>query len=488
MIHPIASKTLRQHIASFTPIPDPLAIGEPMDTKVAYLSYEEMDQDSRDFVDSLSEVHEDFDDDLALQAVNELGVHADMNEYIDWIEKNAPTQPSLLGQTDTATAFRSEYDVMRQLLDSEPESNPLFVQLEKLWVGFVEQTEKSIRNLLSVQHLVYVLNKLQESKRSYGEKRVLPEWLDRGKPRLLAVKENVTYQMVLSIYEKDRNFAFPTRNEIFICNGNTRSEEVRLFLNRALADPNSYYCMVNCHLLSYDVCRVIETRLSNTADDTVKDYGLAFVYAEEKRDARIRAFLDKNVVKNCRQANLAVLREYVGNSLKLPKNNYSVDPGRYSARLIRSKRAGVGKSLQKSNLCSQLRQKLKGMDVTIPIYRTIDTDHVIARLNAKLGNGFRDVGRNTIHLDIAHEVESGVDELLFNLIILRSLVNSEGVVWQAQPTQYYIIESMPLIRKDGFCRHEVLELLPTITCITPTQALDFYQGNSGKQCFYILFL
>lgn len=47
------------------------------------------------------------------------------------------------------------------------------------------------------------------------------------------------------------------------------------------------------------------------------------------------------------------------------------------------------------------------------------------------------------------QVESGVDELLFNLIILRSIVNSEGVVWQAQPTQYYIIECTPFSREVG---------------------------------------
>ena len=33
--------------------------------------------------------------------------------------------------------------------------------------------------------------------------------------------------------------------------------------------------------------------------------------------------------------------------------------------------------------------------------------------------------------------------MLFNLVVLRSLVNSEGVVWQSQQSQYYIIECMP---------------------------------------------
>ena len=40
-----------------------------------------------------------------------------------------------------------------------------------------------------------------------------------------------------------------------------------------------------------------------------------------------------------------------------------------------------------------------------------------------------------------------MDELLFNLIILKSIVNSDGLVWQTQPTQYYIVECMPLLRK-----------------------------------------
>ena len=118
---------------------------------------------------------------------------------------------------------------------------------------------------------------------------------------------------------------------------------------------------------------------------------------------------------------------------------------RSCARLIRSARAGVGKSLTKFNLCNQVRseKKLKGKDITIPVYKTIDTDSIIAKLNAELGNGYSDPPHHTIHIDIAHEVESGVDEMLFNLVVLRSLVNSEGVVWQSQQSQYYIIECMP---------------------------------------------
>lgn len=87
----------------------------------------------------------------------------------------------------------------------------------------------------------------------------------------------------------------------------------------------SFYCMVNCHLLGYDVSRYIETRLSNTADDEVKSYGLAFFYAQEKRDARIRAYLDKHLAKNVEISGEAELRQYVLQMLRLP-NNVQLSP------------------------------------------------------------------------------------------------------------------------------------------------------------------
>ena len=61
---------------------------------------------------------------------------------------------------------------------------------------------------------------------------------------------------------------------------------------------------------------------------------------------------------------------------------------RSNARLIRSQRAGVGKSLQCNNLVEHLRVNLgirSGEDLTIPIYKTIDTDAIINKLTIILG-------------------------------------------------------------------------------------------------------
>lgn len=66
--------------------------------------------------------------------------------------------------------------------------------------------------------------------------------------------------------------------------------------------------------------RYIETRLSNTADDKVKTYGLAFIYAREKKDARIRAYLDQHLAKNVELSDEAELRQYVLEMLRLPED------------------------------------------------------------------------------------------------------------------------------------------------------------------------
>ena len=86
---------------------------------------------------------------------------------------------------------------------------------------------------------------------------------------------------------------------------------------------------------------------------------------------------------------------------------------RSRVRLIRSDRAGVGKSLQKQNLCSRLRNShaLPGIDVTIPAYRQLKTDDIIDRLKELLGNGYKD-GFDTIHLDIAHEASTNENDCL----------------------------------------------------------------------------
>ncbi len=46
------------------------------------------------------------------------------------------------------------------------------------------------------------------------------------------------------------------------------------------------------------------------------------------------------------------------------------------------------------------------------------------------------------------QVQEGVDDLLFNLLILGSITDKEGYVWRKSCADLYVVETMPLLQKD----------------------------------------
>ena len=80
------------------------------------------------------------------------------------------------------------------------------------------------------------------------------------------------------------------------------------------------------------------------------------------------------------------------------------------------------------------------------------------------------------------QVLSDVDTLLFSLLILKSLTDSRGQIWHCLPLQYYVIEITytDVISK---MQHQnvlpsvmsLLEVLPTIKCASPLEALQNYR-------------
>lgn len=78
---------------------------------------------------------------------------------------------------------------------------------------------------------------------------------------------------------------------------------------------------------------------------------------------------------------------------------------RLQCTLIRSEVAGVGKSHKHKTLCRQLRVNFPlGRDITLPIHKHVETDHIVDTLLTKLDDAFNNNVRHTIHIDIANEV------------------------------------------------------------------------------------
>ena len=106
---------------------------------------------------------------------------------------------------------------------------------------------------------------------------------------------------------------------------------------RALTDPHSYYCLVNCHLLSYEMCRHIDAKLTSKADIKAgNDLGVAFIYAEEARDTRIRVYLDKYLVRDVMPPSPQELQNYVMKILRSDRATSAcdVDPQKSVVHLL----------------------------------------------------------------------------------------------------------------------------------------------------------
>lgn len=87
--------------------------------------------------------------------------------------------------------------------------------------------------------------------------------------------------------------------------------QVTLFINRALKDRESIYTMAHCEKLTFSACKEIELRVSRFSDSNNEKLGLVFLYAKEDSNARIRAYLDKYLVKTASLLEPEQLRDYV---------------------------------------------------------------------------------------------------------------------------------------------------------------------------------
>lgn len=75
-----------------------------------------------------------------------------------------------------------------------------------------------------------------------------------------------------------------------------------------------------------------------------------------------------------------------------------------------------------------------------------------------------------------------VDTILFSLLILRGLCDSQGRVWRCHPNQLYAVEiTRPNEDSNkGFLPESrtmaLLDLLPSVSCLSPRAALERFSS------------
>ncbi|WAR08530.1 R213B-like protein, partial [Mya arenaria] len=272
---------------------------------------------------------------------------------------------------------------------------------------------------------------------------------------------------------------------------------VDLFWRRALFEKNAkIYCIVNVGDLLYDVSEGAA--------------GLLDEYISQTGEVKYRLFVICALENEQRSVLMSSLNKYTRPSLRLDEKLLSrylkrhltfsseerfcastVDCERSSVRVVLSNQASVGKTLfikrtsekfeslaVEQNECFQQNLKISIQE------KSVDSDIVCSRLIDNTTDSTNRLPR-IIHLDISHVVQGGVDHLLFNLIILKCLTTTRGLVWRRSDADLLMIEAMPSSngKTDDQLRYTdvMFNLLPIVMCRTPTECLSVYELCSGEE-------
>lgn len=80
-----------------------------------------------------------------------------------------------------------------------------------------------------------------------------------------------------------------------------------------------------------------------------------------------------------------------------------------------------------------------------------------------------------------------MDTILFSLLILRGLCDSQGRVWRCHPNQFYVVEATLPDRENLSESHKkllpesrilsLMKLLPSVSCPSPRKTLDHLEAE-----------
>ncbi|XP_046556283.1 E3 ubiquitin-protein ligase rnf213-alpha-like [Haliotis rubra] len=366
----------------------------------------------------------------------------------------------------------------------------LTLNLRSVWKTFLEAVSSSVADYLSLEHLGIILRQLaQADERTFN--RTIPPPLKPGISNLIVCPEADMLNTVVYMYKHSEDQPLPQPDEVLLCTQQTTFDQVDIFLRRAFfSNPGKLYTMANADLLQYEIEERAEKKLKEySSRDRDFDCQLVILCSTENEfKARIVAALERQRCPPPALQNLHDVKTYL--LLKFsqkvecdqdhnPASN--LDFSSSTVRVIKSKRAGVGKTLYKKRQVEALQRlnpRVPATSVSIHLYeKSVSTTAVAEKLlDHTLQPG--QVQPRIFHLDISYEVQEGVDYLLFNLLVLGCISNNMGHVWLKSPLDLYLVETIPItdVRHDRRVNlrliHTLLEVLPDVYCWSPQDSLQ----------------
>ena len=367
-------------------------------------------------------------------------------------EKNAvPT--ATLGQFTEEAIKRTENQVN------------LKSKLNIIWNSFLNSIEtEETSDFINLERLGEGLETLYR-KKLRPVNRKFPLYLSAGKPNLIYSDAENIHQTCLTIYNHDSEAPLPGIDEVLLVRENTSAEDVELLCRRAFNDEedNKIYCLMYAEKLGFVVTMKVENLLINSEIKN-RNYRLVFICCKDRSSnhySYMATALDKykaDVPKFPR----GQLQKYVYRNLM--RGDSKVDPTR--TRIVLSSRAGNGKSLA----CVRAAARINYDRIQTTLYDTVVN---IEELLEWMSERSTTNNNNTLfHIDLASDLGSSKNDLMFSLSILRGLEDKNGRVWRCNRIDVYMFESTMEKKSRGF-----FQLLPQTICLSPQGAYDELQTS-----------
>uniref|UniRef100_UPI0037E7EAB2 E3 ubiquitin-protein ligase rnf213-beta n=1 Tax=Semicossyphus pulcher TaxID=241346 RepID=UPI0037E7EAB2 len=367
--------------------------------------------------------------------------------------------------------------------------------LENLWCKFKANMPQYLHESLDISSLARFLSCLSEMNQQHMI-RNLPAILQEGKPNLVLCPSAEVFTTALSFYMESPEQPLPSTDEILVCKEETTEEEVEIFLRRALSHESArscqkIYCLVNPGLLGYDVSEALGELFKGLERSASQHYRFVIVSPVVHQHRYVPSFFSHVKVQAGVSLTADTARKYLHHHFTentIPQIPVAlVSPHQLSVWMVSSVRPAVGKSLYVDRLFVKFYQESpSAQHITIRLIEPrVDIDSLIKSLSEKLAP-LRDQDPILLHIDTAG-VHSGLEELLFHLLVLGCLSDSHGMLWRRNVAHLITVEVLRTNtspqNQPKQMRPGLLDILPTIHCRSPKEVKQLLvsRGTLKKQ-------
>ncbi|GLD63194.1 E3 ubiquitin-protein ligase rnf213-beta-like protein [Lates japonicus] len=451
---------------------------------------------------TLTDVRVAYSDATTLMSTHDELEEAGFNSEHQYYEPSTVLKPASPGHTEGDT--EETHDLME--FSSEDEDDGVMKcdddhiddvrkhdedSLENLWRSFQKDMPRYLSEYLDISTLALFLSCLSEMNQQHVI-RNLPPILQEGKPNLLLCPTAEIFTTTLYFYMKSPEQPLPSADEVLICREETTEEDVEIFLRQALFQGSKQNCqriysLVNPGLLGYDVSVALGELFETLERSANPHYRLVIVSPVEHQHRYVPSFFSNDKVQAGVSLTADMARKYLHHHFTQNTHPVAlVSPDQLSVWMVSSVRPAVGKSLYVDRLFEKFQRKSpRAKHIRIRLIEPcVDIDSLIRSLSEKLET-LREQDPVLLHVDTAG-VCTGLEELLFHLLVLGCLSDSHGMLWRRNVTHLIAVEVLNTYKSPQNQPKEVriglLDILPTIHC-RPPQEVKQLLDNRAKQTF-----